>query len=126
MNGIPNCAWKAKDVIPMHKHLFLDYLSGEWVLGALVEYYNLEKVKRATGTFKLEGTLTVRGAHSAIDGMLQKIAAEPALRQQLRQWTSAQPASDRATAEVAELHEAKWDEIMPAVPKPRPQPAVAA
>ena len=34
INAIPPCAWKVREIIHLHKHLFLDYLSGEWVLGA--------------------------------------------------------------------------------------------
>ena len=88
VNGIPPCAWKIRHLIQLHKHVFLDYLSGEWALETLVEYYNLEKRHRLTGTFRFEQTLTVRGANAAIGGMLLKIAQEPELRQRLSLWTS--------------------------------------
>jgi hypothetical protein len=91
VHAVPSCAWKQRDVMSVHKHLFLDYFGGDWVLNRLVDYYNLEKGKRLTGTFRFDGTLTVRGANAAIEGMLGKIAEEPLLRQRLRQWTSAQP-----------------------------------
>ncbi|MCL5098478.1 MAG: hypothetical protein M1608_13305 [Candidatus Omnitrophica bacterium] len=116
IHGIPNSAWKVREVIPMHKHLFLDYLSGEWVLGALVRYYNLEKDKKLTGTFQFTGTLTARGAQSSVEGMLRKISDEPALRQQLRQWTSAvsSPEPAEATGESTLPNE---DEVMPPAPE---------
>ncbi|MGA2864506.1 MAG: hypothetical protein ABSF95_08450 [Verrucomicrobiota bacterium] len=124
LNGIPNCAWKAREAIYLHKHLFLDYLSGEWVLGALVDYYNLEKAERIAGRFKFEGTLTVRGATAAIAGILHKMAEEPEVRQQLRQWTSAESKAERTTAAaVMEAEEPQVDELMPPEPKPGPRPA---
>ena len=75
--------------MPLHKRLLLEDLSGEWVLGALVTHFNLQADERLSGTFKREGSLTVRGADAAITGLLSKIAHEPDLRQQLRDWTSA-------------------------------------
>jgi hypothetical protein len=116
LSKIPNCAWKVRDVIHVHKHLFLDYVSGEWVLGALVEYYNLEKSKRLTGTFKCEGTMTVRGAHSAIAGILSKIAQEPELRAQLRDMSitpsqTAQPAI--VNTEIIPEKELSVEDLMP-------------
>lgn len=120
LHGIPNCAWKVREIIPVHKNLFLDYLSGEWVLSALVRYYNLEKGKRLTGTFQFMGNLTVRGANSAMEGILHKIADEPALRQQLRQWTTAASLDElAATEDVVEPKEPEVDEVMPPAPTPR-------
>jgi len=106
LHALPNCAWKARDAIHMHKHLFLDYVSGEWVLGALVDYYNLEKAKKLTGKFMSEGRLSVRGAQSAITGVLKKIADEPELRQQLRNWATGlnwMPMSETAEPDLAAL-----------------------
>ncbi len=111
LNGIPNCAWKARGAIHLHKHLFLDYLSGEWVLAALVDYYNLEKGKRIAGKFRFDGNLTVRGANAAIAGMLAKIAGEPGLTRQLRQWTSAEPGAEPSPAE--DEMEPDPEELMP-------------
>lgn len=114
LTGIPNCAWKAKDAIPLHKHLFLDYMSGEWVLGSLVNYYNLEKDQKLTGTFRFEGTVTPRGANAAIAGILHKLAGEPGLRRQLRRWTSPPCATDPTTAEAAlEPDDPTVDDVMP-------------
>ena len=70
LNGIPNCAWKARAACHLHKHLFLDYLSGEWLLDALVDYYNLEKGERIAGRFRFGGNLTARGANGAMAGIL--------------------------------------------------------
>jgi hypothetical protein len=81
--GIPNRAWKVQEIIPLHKHLFLDYQTGEWVLATLVRYYNLDTDNRLAGVFKCDGTLTLRGANAAITGILQKIAEEPLLREYL-------------------------------------------
>lgn len=121
VNGVPCCAWKQREVMPVHKHLFLDYMCGEWVLGRLVDYYNLEKGKRLTGKFKSDGTLTVRGANAAIEGILSKIAEEPLLRQQLRRWTSAVAATDAAVAEsAAEREEPNLDDLMPPGRQDRP------
>ncbi len=88
LKAVPNCAWKVREVIPLHKHLFLDYLSGEWVLGALVNYYNLHKNQSFAGRFNFEGTLTVRGANAAVEGLIRKLAEEPVLRERLQRWTS--------------------------------------
>lgn len=88
LNLIPNCAWKARGAIHLHKSLFLDYTSGEWVLARLVDFYNLEQGERISGKFKIEGTLTVRGATAAIEGLLRKIADEPCVRQRLRELSS--------------------------------------
>jgi hypothetical protein len=87
LNRIPNRVWKAHQIIPLHKHLFLDYITGEWVLATLVQYHNLASDKRLSGAFRCDGTLTVRGANAAINGILQKISDEPLLRDQLRRWT---------------------------------------
>jgi hypothetical protein len=112
--GIPHCTWKIKEVIPLHKSLCLDYLTGEWLLDALVDYYNLEKPHKLTGTFRFGGTLTPRGANAAIEGILHKIAGEPALRQQLRRWTSSRSAAEATTAEPPpEPHEPTPSDIMP-------------
>jgi hypothetical protein len=114
VNRIPPCAWKVRCVMPLHKRLLLDYLSGEWVLAALVTHYNLQGDERLSGTFKLKGTLTVRGADAAINGLLGKIAHEPDLRQQLRCWTS-----DVSTGEfpppsaLAEPEEPQVEDLMP-------------
>jgi hypothetical protein len=88
LSRIPPCAWKVRDVMPLHKRLLLDYLSDEWVLNALVTHYNLQGDERLSGTFRHHGTLTVRGAQAAMVGLLSKIAAEPELRQQLRTWNA--------------------------------------
>jgi hypothetical protein len=131
VNAIPGCAWKQRDVMPMHKHLFLDYISGEWVLGRLVDYYNLEKSKRLTGTFKIEGRLTVRGASAAIEGILMKIAEEPMLRQRLRQRTASAPFAGPQAVEPAP-EEPSDDELLPPAPgfsdasQPEAKPAMAA
>jgi hypothetical protein len=105
--------------MPLQKHLFLDYLSGEWVLGALVAYYNLQKDKRLTGMFKLGGTLTVRGANSAFEGILRKIADEPDLRRQLTDWSACNPVTV-AGANETELLEFSIEQLVPALPKPNP------
>src|SRR5205814_2165243 len=84
VNAIPNCAWKAREVIHLHKHLFLDYMTGEWVLATLVKNYNLETTNRLAGTFTFGGGLTIRGANAAIEGVLRKIADEPELIHRLR------------------------------------------
>jgi hypothetical protein len=88
LNRVPACAWKLRDVMCLHKRLFLDYLSGDWVLGALVNHYNLRGEERLSGTFHCDGRLTVRGAAAAITGLLTKISEEPELRQELRVWSS--------------------------------------
>jgi hypothetical protein len=107
LNRIPPCAWKVRDVMPVHKRLFLDYLSGEWVLSALVNHYNLQNHERLSGTFKREGSLTVRGAGAAIAGLLRKIADEPELRQRLRDWNSAaSPGDGPQESEIIDLE--KW------------------
>ena len=46
VNGIPPCAWKSRDMMPVHKRLLLDYLSGDWALGALVAHCNLQGEQR--------------------------------------------------------------------------------
>jgi hypothetical protein len=118
LNGIPNCAWKARDACHLHRHLFLDYLSGEWVLGALVDYYNLEKGNRVAGRFKFEGNLTTRGANAAMAGMLRKISDEPELRHQLRLWTCGQSMAQEPAAEAAmDAEEPSVDDLMPPEPK---------
>lgn len=118
LNALPNCAWKIRQAIPVHKHLFLDYLSGEWVLAALVDYYNLEKTKRLSGQFSFAGTLTARGANAAIAGLLRKIAEEPELRQRLRLWTSGKPEAEAKPDDAAMgASEPTVDELLP------PQPA---
>jgi len=120
LNGIPNCAWKAREACHLHRHLFLDYLSGEWVLGALVDYYNLEKGNRIAGRFRFEGNLTIRGATAAMAGILRKISGEPELRHQLRLWTLGQSMAQELAAEAAvEAEEPKVDELMPPEPKGR-------
>jgi hypothetical protein len=117
LNGIPNCAWKARDACHLHKHLFLDYLSGEWVLGALVDYYNLEKGNRIAGRFRFEGNLTARGANAAMAGILRKISEEPELRHQLRLWTSGQALAQEPAAEPApEAEETEVAALMPPEP----------
>jgi hypothetical protein len=114
LNAIPNSAWKVREIIHAHKHLFLDYLSGEWVLGALVEYYNLEKSKRLVGAFHQEGNLTARGAQSAILGILTKIADEPELRQRLRDWTSSRPNTTQIPPEpFADEEPPEFEELLP-------------
>ena len=35
----------------------------------MVNYYNLEKDQKLTGTFRFEGTVTPRGANAAIAGV---------------------------------------------------------
>ena len=118
LNGIPNCAWKARDACRLHKHLFLDYLSGEWVLGPLVDYYNLEKGNRLAGRFRFEGNLTARGANAAMAGILRKISEEPELRHRLRVWTSGQSMAEGPAAEPAmEAEEPEVDALMPPEPK---------
>jgi hypothetical protein len=118
LEGIPNCVWKARHAISLHKHLFLDYLSGEWVLSSLVAYYNLQKDKRLTGLFKINGTLTVRGATSALEGILRKIADEPDLRQQLRDWSAARPSTaPEDSGTVGEVAEFPIGELIPAASK---------
>ncbi len=117
LNGIPNCAWKARGASHLHKHLFLDYFSGEWVLGALVDYYNLQKANRIAGRFKFEGHLTVRGANGAMAGILRKISAEPELRHRLRLWTSGQAMAQLPAAEAGmEAEEPALDALMPPEP----------
>jgi hypothetical protein len=114
LNRIPPCAWKVRDVMPVHKRLFLDYLSGEWVLGPLVSHHNLQADERLSGTFKRAGTLTVRGAQAAIVGLLSKIADEPDLRQQLRHWVSVEFGCELPSAgAVAETEEAQLGDLMP-------------
>jgi hypothetical protein len=118
LNRIPNCAWKARAACHLHKHLFLDYLSGEWLLDALVDYYNLEKGDRLAGRFRFEGNLTARGATGAMAGILRKISEEPELRHQLRVWTSGQsPAPPPAAEAATEAEEPKMDELMPPEPQ---------
>jgi hypothetical protein len=97
VNGIPNRAWKVPQVITLHKNLFLDHMTGEWVLAALVQCYNLAPDKRLIGVFRCDGALTVRGANAAIAGTLQKVSDEPLLREQLRQWTSINGYASSAT-----------------------------
>jgi hypothetical protein len=118
LNGIPTCAWRARDACHVHKHLFLDYLSGEWVLDALVDYYNLQKGNRIAGRFRFEGNLTPRGATAAMAGILRKISEEPELRHQLREWTSGQSMAQEPSAEAAsEAEEPDVDALMPPAPK---------
>lgn len=118
LNGIPNCAWKSRGARHLHKHLFLDYLSGEWVLGALVDYYNLQKANRMAGRFTFEGNLTLRGANGAMAGVLQKISREPEVRHQLRLWTSGQPLAQEPAVEAGmEAEEPRVGELMPPEPK---------
>jgi hypothetical protein len=116
LNGIPNCAWRTGDACHLHRHLFLDYLSGEWVLDALVDYYNLEKGNRIAGRFRFQGTLTTRGAIAAMAAILRKTCEEPGLRHQLRLWTSGQSVVQEPAAEAAaEAEEPNVDELMPPV-----------
>ena len=119
LNRIPNCAWKARAACHLHKHLFLDYLSGEWLLDALVDYYNLEKGERIGGRFRFEGNLTPRGANGAMAGILRKISEEPELRHHLRVWTSGQsPAQEPAAQAGTEAEEEpNLDDLMPPEPK---------
>jgi hypothetical protein len=88
VNWIPACAWKVRRLMPLHKRLFLDYLSGEWALESLVEHSNLEKRHRLSGSNRPGQSLTVRGANAAIEGMLHKIVQEPELRRRLCDWSS--------------------------------------
>jgi hypothetical protein len=121
VNRIPACAWKARDVMPVHKGLFLDYLSGEWVLGALVAHYNLRGEERLSGIFRRGGTLTVRGAGAAIEGLHRKIADEPTLRQQLKHWALGLPTGESLPASVdAEPEEAQIDYLIPVAHATRP------
>ncbi len=113
LNAIPGSAWRARAVCHLHRHFFLDYLSGEWVLGALVDYYNLEKGARLAGKFRFEGNLTARGANAAMSGMLRKITQEPELRDRLRAWTSGQPASP---APETAAEEPSLEALMPPEP----------
>ena len=118
LNGIPNCAWKARAACHLHKHVFLDYLSGEWLLDALVDYYNLEKGERIAGRFRFDGNLTARGANGAMAGILRKISEEPELRHQLRVWTSGQSLAQEPAAEPGtEAGEPNLDDLMPPEPK---------
>jgi hypothetical protein len=112
--ALPNCVWKVRAVMPLHKHLFLDYMSGEWVLGALVHYYNVHKTK-TVGGLSFAGTLTVRGANAAIEGILHKLTEEPDLRQLLRERASSPGAG---TPESAEENAANFDvdDLLPALP----------
>jgi len=120
VNGIPHCAWKVREVIQLHKRLFLDYSSGEWVLKALVDYYNLEGPERLQGVFRREGALTVRGAHAAIAGILQKLTEEPSLRDRLRRWAAASPVNLPAETPPGDSEESGWAALLPSPLKPRP------
>jgi hypothetical protein len=88
VHGIPNCAWKVRAVSHLHKHLFLDYFTGEWVMATLVQYYNQHKAGTFARRGQLGGTLTLRGATAALEGIIHKISEEPDLREKLRAWTS--------------------------------------
>lgn len=121
VNGIPQCAWKVREVIQLHKRLFLDYASGEWVLKALVNYYNLEGPERLQGVFRREGALTVRGAHAAIAGILQKFTEEPALRDRLRRMANnpTLPVPAENCFHDDPEFDPGWDDLSPPLPKPR-------
>lgn len=96
VHGIPNCAWKVRTVSHVHKHLFLDYFSGEWVMATLVQYYNQHKIGTLARRGQLGGSITLRGATAALEGIIHKISEEPELREKLRVWTSGgAPAADR-------------------------------
>jgi hypothetical protein len=88
VHGIPNCAWKVRAASHLHKHLFLDYYSGEWVMATLVQYYNQHKAGTFARKGQLGGMLTLRGATAALEGIIHKISEEPELREKLRGWTS--------------------------------------
>lgn len=88
IHGIPNCAWKVRAVSHVHKHLFLDYFSGEWVMATLVHYYNQHKTGTLARRGQLGGSLTLRGATAALEGIIHKISEEPELRERLRIWSS--------------------------------------
>jgi hypothetical protein len=114
---IPACAWRAPEgVIHLHRQLFLDYISGDWVLAALVHHYNLDPGKRLGGTFQRNDDLTLRGANAAIAGVLTKIAEEPAARQRLRDWTAPSQTADTRTTEVefpAETEDTPIEAVLP-------------
>jgi hypothetical protein len=88
VHAIPNCAWKVRTVSHLHKHLFLDYFSGEWVMATLVQYYNQHKAGTLARRGQLGGVLTLRGATAALEGIIHKISEEPELCEKLRGWTS--------------------------------------
>jgi hypothetical protein len=117
LNLIPNGAWKARGAIHLHKSLFLDYMSGEWVLARLVDFYNLEQGERISGKFKMEGTLTVRGANAAIEGILRKIADEPCVRQRLRELSSLGQGGAPSPEQPEAAHEENLVVLMPPPPR---------
>jgi hypothetical protein len=125
LSRIPSCAWRAPDrVVHLHKQLVLDYLSGEWVLGRLVHHYNLDPNKRVAGTFRVDGSLTIRGANAAITGVLQKITEEPDVRACLRQWTGTPGQSGQeARPERADPDDAALDGLLPWPPPHLTDPA---
>jgi hypothetical protein len=88
VHAIPNCAWKVRRVSHLHKDLFLDYYSGEWVMATLVQYYNQHKAGTLARRGQLGGVLTSRGATAALEGIIHKISEEPELREKLRRSTS--------------------------------------
>jgi hypothetical protein len=90
VQSIPHCAWKVRQVSQLHKHLFLDYYSGEWVMAALVDYYNRHKAGMLAGRACSAGVLTLRGATAALEGIVHKISEEPELCEKLRNWTEPQ------------------------------------
>jgi len=106
VHAIPNCAWKVRAVSHLHKHLFLDYFSGEWVMATLVQYYNQHKAGTLARKGHLGGVLTLRGATAALEGIIHKISEEPELREKLRVWTSDRgsvaPKSPRVSLNVLE------------------------
>ncbi|HEV2208322.1 MAG TPA: hypothetical protein VG167_06065 [Verrucomicrobiae bacterium] len=116
LKSVPLCAWKVREIIPLHKHLFLDYLSGEWVLGALVKYYNLHKQPGFAGRFDFKGTLTARRANAAIEAVIHKLADEAIVRHQLRVWSGAGQAHE-AFAAGDDGEEVSVQQLMPAVPE---------
>jgi hypothetical protein len=111
VQGIPACAWRVREVSHLHKHLFLDYFSGEWVMATLVQYYNQHKTRTLAVNWHSTGALTLRGATAALEGVILKLSEEPELREKLRAWTgggspsraalSAQPAASLPEAVCA-------------------------
>lgn len=94
VQGIPYCAWKVRQVSQLHKHLFLDYYSGEWVMATLVDYYNRHKAAMFAGRSFSSGLLTLRGATAALEGIIHKISEEPELCHKLRLWTEPRSVAD--------------------------------
>jgi hypothetical protein len=114
LQGLPDCAWKSRGVIHLHRQLFLDYFSGEWVLAALVNSYNLHKAQGLTGRFSFERKLTVRGANAAIEALIRKLSEEPLLVRKLRAWTSGACAGAPGLTETAEAPgEATLEQLLP-------------